>query len=119
MCAIAEEVSGGNLTITVAPESKNDMLGHAFERMIWKLKMLLGSLAASSETALVTSEELATACGQNGRAAANITRAIKDVASAATQSAQTSQQIAHSSDQQSQAAGSRYRGDGSAAEDDC
>ena len=86
MAEAAEQLSRGNLTVEIVPNSEKDELGHAFVKMITGLRELVGQVTTSAHSVGAASGQLA---------------ATTDQASLATnQIATTIQQIAHGTAQQ-------------------
>jgi|GEM_PF-1103018 Methyl-accepting chemotaxis protein len=78
-------IANNDLTITITPNSENDVLGIAFEKMICGLQSVIGQVAESAEAVSVAASQLATASDQSGRATSQITTTIQQVALGTTQ----------------------------------
>ncbi len=83
MAGVAEEVAGGNLSVSVRPRSEHDVLGQAFHRMRTKLASTIEEIARSSDTVGTASSEMAQSSQQAGMAVGEIANAVGSVAEGA------------------------------------
>jgi methyl-accepting chemotaxis protein len=83
MAGVAEEVAGGNLSVTVNPRSERDVLGQAFHRMRTRLADTIEEIARSSDTVGTASSEMAQSSQQAGMAVGEIANAVGSVAEGA------------------------------------
>jgi methyl-accepting chemotaxis protein len=104
MAEAVERIAEGDLRVDFVPRSERDALGIAVNKMTANLRLLVGTLAVSTEAVADTSQRLVEACGQNEQAALKIARTIQEVAAAADQSATASQEIAMGSENLARAA---------------
>ncbi len=87
MVDAAERIAAGDLTAEITPRSDRDALGHAFETMINNLRVMLGRLHQTAGSLDLTSAHMATSSEETGRATAEISQAIDDVADGAERQA--------------------------------
>ena len=92
MAQVANGISNGDLSQTLAPKSDQDELGTAFARMIANLRELLGSVsagstavAAASSQILATSAQQASGVHQQSAAVAETTATIEEVKTSSDQ----------------------------------
>jgi methyl-accepting chemotaxis protein len=83
MAGVAEEVAGGNLSVSVQPRSERDVLGQAFHRMRTKLASTIEEIARSSDSVGTASSEMAQSSQQAGMAVGEIANAVGSVAEGA------------------------------------
>ena len=78
-------IANDDLTITVTPNSANDVLGIAFEKMVHELKQIIGQVAENAEAVSAAASQLAVTSNQSGRATNQIAATIQQVALGTTQ----------------------------------
>ena len=78
-------IADNDLTITVTPNSENDVLGIAFGKMIGGLQSVIGQVTESAAAVSAAASQLASASEQSGRATNQIVTTIQQVAIGATQ----------------------------------
>jgi methyl-accepting chemotaxis protein len=88
MAHAAARIADGDLTIALTPHSEKDVLGHAFSRMVERLRTLVGRLAGSSTELSAASQQLAASSDEARRAINEIAGAAGDVARGAERQAQ-------------------------------
>ncbi|MBX5490701.1 MAG: methyl-accepting chemotaxis protein [Chloroflexi bacterium] len=79
MAAVASAVAAGDLTQTVEPCSPRDVLGNAFQRMIARLRELVGEVQAASTTVATAAQQLNGMAGQADRAVEQVAAAMHQV----------------------------------------
>src|SRR5579871_954651 len=100
----AEAMGEGDLGVTLEPKSEADVFGHAFIKMVYNVRLLVGSISTHTDTVVQTSGELIALATQAAEAATRVANTIKDVSNAAHQSAVTSQEMAQASERQAYSA---------------
>ncbi len=85
MADSADQISTGDLTADVTPQSEKDRLGIAFERMLKTLREAIGQVASNAHNLNVASDQLAQASDQAGQATSQIATTIQQVARGTTQ----------------------------------
>ena len=79
MAATSEAIAGGDLTVTVAPLSEQDTLGHAFARMVDGLRQLVSSVRDSAAQVAGASRQVAEASEESARIGVQASAAIDQV----------------------------------------
>lgn len=79
----AREIAGGNLTVSIEPNSERDVLRLAFADMREKIAELLRQISTSSRTVGAASQQLASSGQQTGMAVSEIAHAVGSVAQGA------------------------------------
>jgi methyl-accepting chemotaxis protein len=88
MAAAAEKMAQGDLSVSVTPKSEQDVLGHAFVRMIDNLRQLIGTVADNAASLGAASAQLSATAGQASSAASQVASTIQQVASGTAQQVQ-------------------------------
>ncbi len=81
MASVSEAVAGGNLSVEVAPRSKNDTLGNAFVQMIEGLRSLVSSVRDASSQVATASNQVAGASDESAKISLQTSSAIDEVTS--------------------------------------
>ncbi len=81
MASVSEAIAGGNLTVEVAPRSKNDTLGNAFSRMIEGLRTLVRNVRDASSQVAGASSQVASASDESAKISLQTSSAIDEVTS--------------------------------------
>ena len=99
MSGAATAIAGGDLTVTVTPQSERDALGNALSRMVARLTQTIaeirsGAEALSSASAQVSSTSQALSQGTSEQAASveETTSSLEEISSSITQNAENSRQ---------------------------
>lgn len=64
MANAAKKISSGDLTVSVTPRGKDDIMGHAFQDMVGHLRTNVQSILDSSDTLVQSSKNLSTTSAQ-------------------------------------------------------
>jgi methyl-accepting chemotaxis protein len=99
MANAAQEISRGDLNVTVHPRSENDVLGHAIQHMVANLRDLVGQVSDNSGKLNNASSQLASAAGQAGQATGQISLTIQQIAKGITQQSDSINKTAASTEQ--------------------
>jgi methyl-accepting chemotaxis protein len=75
MTQAANQIADGDLTVSVAPASEKDILGHAFERMIQQVRETVGQVAENAAGVGAAAKRLTEAADLAGQATAQQTAA--------------------------------------------
>lgn len=102
MATIAQEISIGNLTQDIEPQSDTDELGFAFQRMVQDLRESISTVTVNADSVFDASENLALAADQASKATIQIAATIQDVARSTNQQATSISQTSASVDQMTQ-----------------
>jgi methyl-accepting chemotaxis protein len=105
MAAIAGQIAGGDLTVTVTPKAPEDGLGNAFAEMVSSLRELVGEVAHSAGALSDTSQQMAATSEQTGNAVAEIASAVSDVAQGAERQVRMVESTRHAIQEAAKAAG--------------
>jgi len=89
----ANRLAEGDLTVSVTPQSEQDVLGNSFVQMIAGLRSLVGQTTASAVTVNDASEHLAQIAEQTGQATAQIADSTQEQASSINRVSQITNQI--------------------------
>jgi methyl-accepting chemotaxis protein len=81
-------IANKDLTISVTPNSENDVLGIAFEKMVCGLQSVIGQVAESAETVSAAASQVAVTSDQSRHATSQIATTIQQVALGTTQQSQ-------------------------------
>jgi Methyl-accepting chemotaxis protein len=92
-------IANNDLTITVTPNSENDVLGIAFRKMICGLQSVIGQVAESAEALSTAASQLAVTSDQSGCATSQIASTIQQVALGITQQSQDFNRTSNSIEQ--------------------
>jgi methyl-accepting chemotaxis protein WspA len=117
MAAVAEQIAGGNLGVSVKPSSDSDVLGNAFAKMISSLSALVGEvhksgiqvntsvtqIAATSRQQQATATEIAATTSQIGATSKEISATSRDLV-------RTMGEVAGVADESATLAGNGQRG---------
>ena len=103
MARLAQRLAIGDLTQSVTPKSKKDVLGNAFSGMITSLQKSVGQIAESAISLSAASEQLASAAEQAGQATGQISSTIQQVAKGTQDQAQAVTRTASSVEQMTNA----------------
>jgi len=76
----AEQIAGGDLTVTVEPSSERDLLGTAFVKLVHDLRDVVGRVGGTAGEVSAASQRMADTSEEAGRAVHEIANAIGDVA---------------------------------------
>lgn len=99
MAGAADGLAQGDLTVEVTPRSEQDVLGHAFARMIANLRHLLSQVSESARHVGDSSAQLSLVAEQASQATVQIAATMQQVAQGATQESANVTQIANSAEQ--------------------
>jgi methyl-accepting chemotaxis protein len=99
MASAAEAIAEGDLTVEVAPRSDQDVLGHAFARMIQGLREIVQGVAQNAQALEAAATELAEAANQAGQVTGQIATTIQQVAKGASQQSEAASRTAASVEQ--------------------
>jgi methyl-accepting chemotaxis protein len=105
MAAIASQIAGGDLTVTVTPKSDEDGLGNAFADMVANLRELVGEVANTAGSLSSTSQQMAATAEETGNAVGEIASAVNDVAQGAERQVRMVESTRHAIQEAAQAAG--------------
>ena len=100
MAEAAERIADGDLLQEVQPKSERDALGQAFTRMVYSLRLFMGSVSVNAYKLGESSAYLSTVAADTVHATVAISLSCQEVMSAAHQSSSTSEEIAKASEQQ-------------------
>jgi len=103
MGEVANQVAGGNLTVTIEPKSAKDELGNAFAKMIVDLRQLIGRVTENAVQVGESSKQLSDVAEQAGAATEQITASIQQVAKGTQEQSNSVMQTSGSVDQLSKA----------------
>jgi len=103
MAMTAEAIAAGDLTREVKPRSEQDVLGHAFARMISGLRQIVQGVAQNAQALEAAATELAEAAGQAGQVTGQIATTIQQVAKGASQQSEAASRTAASVEQMTRA----------------
>ncbi len=81
----AGRLADGDLTVTVVPQSKQDVLGNAFVQMIANLRNLVGQVINSANSVGMASDQLTASAEQSAHASNQVASTIQQVASGTSQ----------------------------------
>jgi methyl-accepting chemotaxis protein len=99
MAAAADHMAAGDLTAQVKPASADDLLGHAFSRMVSNLRRLVNDMTQAVSDVSQASTQLSTAATQSGQVSAQIADTMQSLAVGATQQTQSATRTADSVNQ--------------------
>lgn len=101
MATAAEQISAGDLRTTVTPLSPNDVLGHAFARMVTNLRDQLGQLVeganvlgAAASQIVASTTQLASSASQTATAVSETTTTVEEVRQTAQLASQKAKYVA-------------------------
>jgi methyl-accepting chemotaxis protein len=103
MAGVAKSMAMGDLTETVTPISDQDVLGVAFQEMIFNLRSLIGQVTENSISLSAASSQLASSADQAGQATAQISTTIQQIAMGISEQAGSITRTASSVEQMNQA----------------
>lgn len=92
-------IANNDLTISVTPNSENDVLGIALKKMICGLQSAIGQVAESAEALSAAASQLAVTSDQSGHATNQIASTIQQVALGITQQSQDFNRTSNSIEQ--------------------
>ncbi len=81
MAGVSEAIAGGDLGLDVQPRSKNDTLGHAFQKMVEGLRTLVKSVRDASSQVASASSQVAGASDESAKISLQVSSAIDEVTS--------------------------------------
>ncbi len=81
MASVSEAIAGGDLGLDVQPRSKNDTLGHAFQKMVEGLRALVKSVRDASSQVASASSQVAGASDESAKISLQVSSAIDEVTS--------------------------------------
>jgi methyl-accepting chemotaxis protein len=81
MASVSESIAGGDLAVEVQPRSKNDTLGHAFQRMVEGLRSLVKNVRDASSQVASASTQVAGASDESAKISLQVSSAIDEVTS--------------------------------------
>jgi methyl-accepting chemotaxis protein len=101
--AAAEQIAAGNLRATLAPQSTQDVLGHAFVKMAANLRAQIGSMvegaavlgSAASEIVASTSQ-LASGASESAAAVSQTTTTVEEIRQTAQMASQKARAVSES-----------------------
>jgi methyl-accepting chemotaxis protein len=88
----AEKISGGDLTVEVAPLSDRDMLGHALKKMVAKLSDIIAEINMSAKSVLSGAEQLSATSQAMSQGAAEQASSLEEITSSMNQIASQTRQ---------------------------
>jgi methyl-accepting chemotaxis protein len=103
IATVADAVSSGDLTRSVAPKSEQDVLGHAFARMTTTTREMVAGMQTSATTLAGAAQELDRTATQTGSAVAQVTGAVDGIAAGAARTSTAARETNESVDQLTQA----------------
>ncbi|MGB9897890.1 methyl-accepting chemotaxis protein [Thermanaerothrix sp.] len=103
MASAAEAIAAGDLTVEVTPRSDQDVLGHAFARMVRGLRDIVQGVAQNAQALEAAATELAEAANQAGQVTGQIATTIQQVAKGASQQSEAASRTAASVEQMTRA----------------
>lgn len=103
MASTAEAIAAGDLTVEVTPRSDQDVLGHAFARMVRGLRDIVQGVAQNAQALEAAATELAEAANQAGQVTGQIATTIQQVAKGASQQSEAASRTAASVEQMTRA----------------
>jgi methyl-accepting chemotaxis protein len=83
----------------VEPRSEQDVLGHAFQRMVANLRDLVQQVQVAASGVAEGSERLGEAAGQSGEAVQQVATAVQQVAQGAQEQCSSAQESSRSVEQ--------------------
>lgn len=99
----ANNIANGDLTVEVASNGEEDVLGNALRKMVSSLRGVVSNIIDNSTTLSASSQQLASAANQAGQATTQIATTIQQIAGGITQQSQSTAQTASSMEQVSRA----------------
>jgi methyl-accepting chemotaxis protein len=97
MASIAEQISKGDLTVAVKPQSDRDMLGNAFATMVSRLSQTVGevraattALASASEQVSSSAQTLSQGTSEQASAVEETSSTLEEMSATITQNAENS-----------------------------
>jgi methyl-accepting chemotaxis protein len=103
MASTAEAIAAGDLTVEVTPRSDQDVLGHAFARMVRGLRDIVQGVAQNAQALEAAATELAEAANQAGQVTGQIATTIQQVAKGTSQQSEAASRTAASVEQMTRA----------------
>lgn len=82
MAESAKTIAGGNLSVAIKPRSEGDVMSHAFQEMIERLRSSVQTIISSTNALVSASEALSTTSTQLDDSAAEATKQTSEVESA-------------------------------------
>ncbi|MHB8581279.1 MAG: methyl-accepting chemotaxis protein [Ignavibacteriaceae bacterium] len=109
MADVAKEIAGGNLSVSVIPQSENDVLGNAFTIMIINLQRLtkeilegVNVLSSSASEILASTTQVASSSAESATAVSQTTATIEEVKQTAQLSSQKAKYVSETSQKAAQ-----------------
>ena len=93
MAAVTTKIADGDLTVEIKPRSEEDVLSHAFYRMVARQRALICGVKTAAASVAEASEHLSKSSDQTARVTQQITNAIQQVAKGTTEQSVSLQEI--------------------------
>ncbi|MDB6134528.1 MAG: chemotaxis protein [Verrucomicrobiales bacterium] len=93
MAANAEQVAGGNLTVTITPQSAKDKLGNALSTMVQRLSLLIGQVQRSGIQVTTSGTEIAATAREQQATASEISSTTTEIGATAKEISATSKEL--------------------------
>jgi len=91
MAAVAEQIAGGDLRATLQPQSPEDVLGHAFVKMLVNLRQQIGGMAESATVLGSAASEIVASTAQLASGASESAAAVSETTTTVEEIRQTAQ----------------------------
>lgn len=109
MASAAQQIASGDLTVTIVPQSKDDLLGNTFLQMINNLRRIIKDIseginliASSSSEILAATTQVASGSAETATAITETTATVEEVRQAAQLSNQKASRVSENARQVSQ-----------------
>ena len=99
----AMQIADGDLTVEIEPKSEKDEMGIAFEKMVSRLREIMGTVMENASSLGAASGQLASSADQAGQATGQIATTIQQVAKGTAQQTESVTRTAESVEQMSRA----------------
>ena len=104
LAATAEQIAGGDLTVSVKPASDNDAIGNAFATMVTNLRQIVGNVDVSSESIATATTQIASGSTDMARRSEAQAASLEEIAASMEELTATVKQNADNSLQADQLA---------------
>lgn len=91
MAAVASSIAGGDLRVSIQPQSEHDVLGNAFAVMVDKLRELTGELHESINVLSASASQISTSTSQFAASAIETAAAVSETTTTVEEVRQTAQ----------------------------
>ncbi len=96
MAGVATEIAQGRLVASVKPKSEHDAFGHAFQKMLEKLRSMIGAIKQSATQVASTADEISASSVQITKGAENQSSATDETSSTMVEMASQIDNVAKS-----------------------